>query len=252
MTVIQNRWAEGRPIYYLLPGENEGFLKDPEFNDPETDPPIADWLTVFWDEVLVENRALAEAFYEYYLNPETCRDEALTGWLAQHFGYTGVYWDESWSLKAKRSLLLNAYQGQRVWESKGTERLFYWLLDVFDLDAQIYQTGSFVVGQSTLPALLGGQPFEFFILAPLRYLRVSRSWELLEQLRQLFTPAYCDSLICYEQFFAGFSVVGDPVFEIDAVFNLNQEDGFALLSEDAERLLLDEIVGLGLDESVAN
>lgn len=244
---ILNRWEEGRPIYYLLPGENEGFLKDPEFNDPETDPPIAEWLTRFWDELLLEQRAIAERFYQDYLDPATCLPEALTGWLAQHFGYTGAYWDDSWSVEAKRALLSNAYQGVRVWESKGTETLFYWLLDVFELEAQIYRTGSFLVGVSTLPAEIGGEPYRFYVTTGLQYLRTSLEWARLEQLRRLFTPAYCESLVCYEQFYAGFSLVGDPVFELDEVGGLAAENRFDLLNEDGTELLIDDVEGIGLD-----
>jgi len=213
MTFFQDRWAEQRPIYYLLPGENEGFLKDPEFNDPEADPPIADWLTSYWDQLLIEQKAITDSFHEDYLNPTTCLPEALNGWLAQHFGYSGEYWDESWPDGAKRSLLANAYEGRRVWESKGTEELFYWLLGVFDLEANIYQVGSFLVDITLLPAEVGGEPLTFYLTVGLIYPRISREWGLVEKLRKLFTAAYCDSFTCYEQFYAGFSVAGDPVFD---------------------------------------
>lgn len=206
----QRRWEDGRPIYHSLPGENEGYLKDPEFNDPVSDPPIADWLTVYWDELLIELQAELEAFPANYLEPATCRSDALD-WLAQHSGFTGDYWDASWDDSIKRQLIADAYPF--IWENKGTRVLLEYMIRLFNLQANVFILGDFLAGITPLPATLGGDPYTFYITVGLIYLRTSVEWRLLERLRVLYSPVYCDSRICYDQWYAGFSVAGDPVFD---------------------------------------
>lgn len=204
-------WATGQPIYGRLPGENEAYQKDRTFESYNIADDIAYWLVAYWDELLLETKATAEDFHTDYLDPETARADALD-WLAQFAGYTGNYWDSEWPESAKRALIANAYS--QVWPMKGTRELLEWLLSsaVFNLEARVFILGDFLAGISQAGDVLGSDPFTFFILVDLDYLRVSSEWRLIEQLRQLFTPIYCESRVCFEEFYAGFSVAGDPVF----------------------------------------
>lgn len=210
--VLQDSWAVQRPIYKRLPGESQAYYKDPDpdFYDPVTDPPIADWLTQWPDAELIKAKGLMDDFYFDYLNPVTCREDALD-WLAQFAGFTGEYWDTSWPTEAKRALIANAYTF--IWENKGSRAVMEWMIALFDLNASVYTVGVFLAGISKAGDTLGGRPLEFYLLIPgITYLRTSAEWALLEKLRVLYSPVYCKTQVCYDKFYAGFSVAGEPVF----------------------------------------
>lgn len=203
-------WQQGQPITLRLPGENSGYRKDEEWEgyDPELDPPIAHWLQDPWDKLLMDTKAKIDGFPTNYLYPETAYAEALD-WLAQFCGYTGDYWSSNWPIAAKRELLRRSYDF--VWQNKGTRALLEWLLALFELECRVYLLGAFLAGD-TVPAIVGGEPFLYYLLVKLRYLRTSPEWALIERLNRLFGPVYAESRVCYERFYAGFSVAGDPVF----------------------------------------
>lgn len=204
-------WALARPILVRLPGESERYYQDPSFeHDPELDPPIGDWLTVAADEDLMGAKALMERFYEDHLDPATALETSLD-WLAQFAGFTGEYWDAEWPTSIKRELIANAYPF--IWEHKGSRVLLEWLISLFTLNAYIYQVGEFLAGIDAVPKAVGGVQLEYYVLVPsMAYLRTSAEWALLRRLNNLYGPIYCKSLVCYDQFYAGFSVAGDLVF----------------------------------------
>lgn len=204
-------WERGQPIAYRLPGENSGYRKDEEweFYVEEEDPPIARWLETPWDELLMASKAKMDDFPENYIYPETAIPEALD-WLAQFCGYTGDYWSSDWAVPVKRQLLLRAYDF--VWINKGTRVLLEWLIDLFSLECRVYLLGEFLAGQ-TVPATIGGDPFRYYLLVKLAYLRTSAQWALIVRLNRLFGPVYAYSRVTYERFYAGFSVANDVVFD---------------------------------------
>jgi len=204
-------WEDGKPIYLRLPGENSGYTKDEDFDDydPISDPPIARWLTEFWDEFLVETKDKCTNIYTSHLNPETA-DTPNLDWLAQLCGFTGDYWNSTWHEYFKRSLIANSFNF--IWPNKGSKILFEWLLYLFGYNARIFQLGEFLVDINIVGDLLGGRPLEYYIVVSLSYLRTSKAWEQIELLNRIYGPVYQESRVCYNAFYLGFSVVGDPVF----------------------------------------
>jgi hypothetical protein len=205
-------WDTDRPIYDRLPGENEGYRKDEDWDgyDAEIDPPIARWLTAPWDSLSVELKGKIEALYTTHFNPETADAENLD-WLAQLAGFTGEYWSSDWDESVKRQLIL--YGLDFIWESKGSRELLEWLIELFGLQSRVYFLGEFLAGITLLPATLGGNGFSYYLLVSLAYLRTSPEWAMLERLNRLFGAVYCESRVCYDQFYAGFSLAGDPCFD---------------------------------------
>jgi len=94
-----------RPIYSRLPGMAEAYRSDPAFSDNETP---AQWLTSGADDFLSKKKDSIDAFYENYLNPETCSTLVLD-WLAQHVGLIGELWDTRWDRKIKEAMIRNAF-----------------------------------------------------------------------------------------------------------------------------------------------
>jgi hypothetical protein len=194
-------WATNRPIYGRLPEESQQY----QGND------AADWLTLPWDDLLANSRGLAQNFYTTHLNPAAA-DAANLDWLAQLSGYTGAYWDSQWPVAVKRTLITEAFS--RVWPEKGSRALLEWIIALFGLEMRVYVLGDFLAGYSAAGDTLGSDSgFEYFLRVKLIYARNGSQWALLERLNQLYSPVYVTSQVCYQQFYAGFSVAGDPVFD---------------------------------------
>lgn len=197
---MPSAWEAGRPIYNRLPEDSEQYRYNP----------VVEAVTRPWDSMLLDYRNTLALFYQNYLDPQTALPANLD-WLAQCVGYTGEYWDTNWTVAQKRSLIANSHTF--VWPHKGTLALLEYLLVLFAIAHQVYQPGQFLAGINAAGDALGGDLLEYFILLPLTYLRTSREWQLAERLNRLYMPAWCNSLVCYEQFYAGFTVAGEPVFE---------------------------------------
>lgn len=201
-------WEEGKPIYKRLPGDNEGYQRDQEWEGYEPELDVAYWLTKPWDDLLIETKQKIDDFYTNYLNPATAQPEYLD-WLAQLCGFSGNYWDSQWPIAVKRSLLSNSYNF--IWPNKGTRELFEWLFGVFVLEASVLVIGDFLFDVTLLDAPIGGGNLKYYIVTKLVYLRTSPEWALLEKLNELFGPVFCESRVIYEQFYFDFSVCGDLI-----------------------------------------
>lgn len=204
---MASAWETQRPIYHRLPiAEGKYQVAD---DDTELDP-VADWLTKPLDANLISVKAAVQNFYQNYLDPDTANPENLD-WLAQLCGFTGEYWETNWSVQSKRSLIKNSYTF--IWENKGSRKVIEFMLSTFALEGKIYLLGEFLAGRNLAGDALGGEALEYFLLVPLKYLRISYEWRLANKINRLYSPCYVKSLVCYSQFTAGFSAAGEPVFD---------------------------------------
>jgi hypothetical protein len=103
-----------RPIYSRLPGVSEAYRSDPAFSDEETP---SQWLTSGADDFLAKKKESIDAFYEDYLDPETC-SPAILDWLAQHVGLTGKLWNTQWDRRIKETLIKNSFGW---WDREATD-----------------------------------------------------------------------------------------------------------------------------------
>lgn len=193
-------WQENAPIYKRLPAESEQYQGNS----------VAEWLCAPWDELLVETKGKTLRFYDEALNPLTCKAENLD-WLGQLAGFSDEYGLAEYPANIKRQLIARSFDF--IWVNKGTSVLLEWLFVVFEIEAQIYSIGQFLADNSAAGDLLGGSPFQYYIRLPLKYLRTSNEWQEVEKLDRLYSPIYVDSAVVYQQFYCGFSVAGDPVFD---------------------------------------
>lgn len=199
-------WAI-RPIYHRLPIA-EGKYQVHE-DDTELEP-VADWLTAPLDANLIAVKLLLQNFYADYLDPITALEENLD-WLAQVVGFTGEYWETSWTETQKRTLIKDSLSF--IWQNKGTRVLLEYLLEVFQINGKIYQLGQFLAGRNRAGSALGGDNLEYYLLVPITYLRTSNEWRLAVKINRLYSPVFVDSKVCYGAFFCGFSCAGEPCFD---------------------------------------
>lgn len=209
---MPSAWEQGRPIYKRLPIAEEKYQV--AAGDPELDP-VADWLTAPIDELLIAVKIATQSFYNDYLDPTTAKEKNLD-WLAQLCGFTGEYWETSWTTAQKRTLIANAFTF--IWQAKGTRAVLEFMLATFAIQGKIYLLGEFLADRNKTGEALGGEALEYYLLLPLKYLRTSYEWRLASKINRLYSPIYVKSQVCYNQFYCGFSAVGDLVFDGGVAF----------------------------------
>lgn len=181
MNDTYSAWISGRPIYSRLPE----CYKEGE---------IADWLTAYWDDILIETKAKVYDLPRQ-LNPLTC-DSNWLDFLAPLCGFTGEYWDKDWDVTAKRKLLDYSYLS--IWANKGSKETLDLVLNCFDINHVILSEGDFVLGASKIGQQpLGTTPWEYTIYLPSSYLGLYKA-DLTRKLNRLFGPCWCESQIIFD------------------------------------------------------
>lgn len=71
-------------------------------------PNIARWINSGVASILSDSKIAADLFYHKTLDPNTCSSDALD-WISHLLGFTGEVWNQSWTDKIKRAVLLNAF-----------------------------------------------------------------------------------------------------------------------------------------------
>lgn len=208
-------WASQRPVYSRLPGVNEGYRKDEDPNvvrDDPVDPPIAKWLTDFWDALLIEKKAQLDDIRDRQFDPLECDPEWLD-LLAVMSGFTEEYWDKAWPDDVKRQLIANSMS--LIWSNKGSKEVLEFLLNAFGLEYDIWQGDQFLAGIDVAGSEVGSPQWRYVIRVGLIYLRNSYEFKLAEKLNGLYGSLFTDNRVAYKQFYAGFSIAGDPVFKVE-------------------------------------
>ena len=151
--------------------------------------PVADWITAFVDEYAAWITNRAREFAVNYCDPGRCPDDALD-WLAGIIA-GDFYWDSKWLPIQKRRILVNA-----VWlrSSRGSARIFRWMISNFDLQATFEPIGGWIVGipavASPLSADLSGSPFDWRISIPDAYQDSTPEYALVVALRNDWLPVW--------------------------------------------------------------
>lgn len=206
-------WASGKPVYNRLPGANEGYHKDenPDVvrDVDDNDPPVALWLTDYWDAFLVGLKGKLDEVRDRQMDPMLCDPEWLDV-LAAMAGYTGGYWDRAWADEVKRVLVRDAFT--KIWSNKGSEATLRHILTTFGLSYDIWMGDSLLAGVHSVPHIVGSPEWRYVIRVSLNYLRDSYEFKLAEKINRLYGPLFTDNRVAYKQFFAGFSVANDPTF----------------------------------------
>lgn len=174
--------VEKRPIYSRLP-------------DAYHDNQVANWLTDYWDELLVNLKEKIDDLPRQ-LNPMLC-DEVWLDFLAPLCGFTSDYWDISWSVESKRILLANSYSF--IWKNKGTKLVLSFILNTLGIDHEIWQGSDFILGSSQVSIdRLGDAAWEYKILLPAYYSSDGYEFQLARRINNLFGCIWCKSEVRYK------------------------------------------------------
>lgn len=200
-------WDTRRPVYHRLPQAGYQASEPGEIT-------VTDALTAPVDGFLMLVGGLIDSVEADYLNPETAKAANLD-WLAQLCGFTGEYWDLSWSEAIKRQLIKDAYTF--VWRHKGSTTLLTYLLNLFAIRGKVHVVGAFVLSSSKLGQPLGYKALEYLVLMPLDqggYLRNSYEWILVKRFIRLYMPCFARGRVVYNRFKLGFSTLGEPLLRL--------------------------------------
>lgn len=190
-----------RPIYSRLPQISQRYNGE-DFENP------SQWITRWFDELLVATKATIDDLPRQ-LNALTC-DADWIDFVAYLSGFSGEYWDKSWSMATKRAI---ACKSNWIWSNKGTQAILEYIIAAVGLSAVIWLGEGFVIGESIIGETTLGEPeYQYFIQVPFLYDRDGAQFRLAEKLNRLYGPIVSDSAVCYDGFYIGFSVVGDPIF----------------------------------------
>ncbi|MBW4443074.1 MAG: phage tail protein I [Plectolyngbya sp. WJT66-NPBG17] len=169
---------------------------------------VSGWLSGTWDRFLIELKARIDEVALRQLDPDTC-DEQWLDYLAALSGFTGDYWDSTWTPATKRVLIRNGLN--YLWRLRGTQQVLEFVLQLFLGDRfDVWQETEFLAEVSILDADLGEPEYRYFVRLPLE---LGSEFNLARKLNRLYGAAYCDSDVVYDGFYADFSCCGDPIFD---------------------------------------
>jgi phage tail-like protein len=187
-------YKDSRPVFYDLP--QKGYQ----------DNPVVDWLTLWYDEKIVQSATTLESFWQN-LDPAIA-PESYLDYLAFLCGLSGNYWDVKWSVDVKRLLIALAHS---LWSSRGTLRAIRQVLDIHSLEYTIWTNGALRLS-FTLPATFGKDDLRLWVRMPLKYQRSTPQFKEAQRTLRNYAPAIVKSGVCFNRFYLGFSVLNDPLF----------------------------------------
>lgn len=187
-------WVRGSPVMMRLPYKG--------YRDNE----VARALVTPMDYHLTRIKGLLEGFWAR-LDPEICleADMEYVGFL---LGYSERFWDNTWTVQVKRQFLTRAVE---LWRLRGTLMGIREVLAIHGIQSDVWTDGTLLL-PFTMPGTMGTPRARVFVRLPLLYLRHSPQWLEAERSRQNWLPAAIDTKVCYNKFYIGFSVLGEPMF----------------------------------------
>jgi len=194
MTNTFEAWRTGRPILNNLPGINGGY----------SDNDLSDWLTAYWDNLVVRLKVGVDDVPRQ-IDPLTC-DERWLDFIAIPTGWVGLYWDVTWPVAAKRTLLANSLDF--IWPEKGSSAVLSFVLTALSITHEIQQGESFIIGRNEVGDELGEIAWDYTIVLPTAYQNTPVAQEVA-RINNLFGPLWCSSRIVYDDaLFRTLEVVG--------------------------------------------
>lgn len=172
------------------------------------DNPIADALTSFYDQKLVDVGTAVEQLHTK-LDPTTT-DSKYLDWLAFLVGMVEPYYSPQWSDPVKRLAIANANE---IFRNRGTFKGLQLALSIHEFGYDIYSSDdlrlSFIFDNNTRFGLVSQT---VYVRLPLSYARNSYAFMEAQKAVKNYTAIATPTRVSYEKFYLGFSVFDDPLF----------------------------------------
>ena len=169
---------------------------------------VADALTQYYDEKLVAVGTQIEQIHTN-LDPNTAPSSYLD-WLAFLVGMVHPYYSIKWSDATKRKAIAGANE---IFSNRGTVAGLSLALDVHGFQYSVYTSDDlrlpFTFSASTKFGLTSSTAY---IRLPLEYERSGYQFVEASKAVVNYTAIVTPTRVCYNAFYLGFSVFGDPLF----------------------------------------
>lgn len=185
-----------RPVFSRLPIRG--------YQDNST----VDALTDYLDERIYKAGLQIENLYKK-LDPTTTDPEYLD-WVAFLVGMVEPYYSLGWSPTVKRQAIT---QANEIFRCRGTPKGLELALSIHGFSYSLYVSNDlilpFTFDSNTKFGLVSQTAY---VRLPLEYGRSSYAFREAERAVKNYTAVVTPTKVCYDRFYLGFSVFGDPLF----------------------------------------
>jgi hypothetical protein len=191
-------WDFNRPIYNKLPVASENW----QGNE------LVDWLTGFWDDLLVKHKENLSDPVDWLGEPDSI-DPIYLDWVGIGLCGYGNVWDKDWGTEIKREMIRNFPDIMRF---RGSLNSCQKLVESVDSNVTVLSySGQARAGIDLAGvAVCGGyDPTHYSIIVPPNLPRNGRVWYWLERLKIGFFPMGAITSRVQHPSLAGYSLAGD-------------------------------------------
>lgn len=193
-------WDNNRPIRDKLPVISEQWRANA----------VVDWLTGFWDELLVEHKQNLTNPSDWLGVPDQIHPIYLD-WVGLGLCGFGTVWDEGWAVDIKRRMIQRFPQILRY---RSSLESCTQITQAIEPNAQVLTFSGYPRAGVSLAgiALCGGDdPTHYLIVLPTSTRRNGKVWYWLERMRVQFLPVGGKFSRVQHPSLSGYSVAGDSV-----------------------------------------
>jgi predicted hotdog family 3-hydroxylacyl-ACP dehydratase len=187
-------WDLGRPVFRRLP--YKGYQ----------DNVLVDALTQWVDDRL-SAKAIALRDFWQQTDPTLANDTSLD-YAAYLMGFSEGLWNTSWTAPVKRGVLAAAND---LLSTRGSQQAISKMLTLLGSTGSLW-AGSTLVFSFKMPGTFGTNSNRAYIRMALPTSRLSYDWQQAEYVSRQWVAAPIKSGVCYQKFYLGWSVLGDPMF----------------------------------------
>lgn len=174
---------DDRPIYYSLPNAYSSLVSLVGLTD------VA-YVLDYWEKVYHLWNYRLSALLEQR-NLESLSDDQLD-FMAAYFGFSGDYYKQSWTKQQKICLFNSVYKYPYIWRSRGSQVVFYRVLDCLNLPGKLTRPSGFIAGIAKAGDVCG-QPLsaEYLLYVPENITDQPQVYDDLIWVIHLFIPLHC-------------------------------------------------------------
>ena len=191
-------WQSQRPIYDRLPKQSETWVGNS----------VVDWLTSFWDELLIETKAAIDSPTDWL---SATPDPYFMDWIGTVLCGFGEIWHPLYPTEIKQRLI---EQWITISEYRGSERSLTTLVKAIDPGARTQRFGPALAGiaQANYANVGSSDPGLFFLIVSPTLVRYGTTWNWLQKILDVEFPAHNGTRrIQFPQALAGVALPGDIV-----------------------------------------
>jgi hypothetical protein len=154
---------------------------------------VAVWLFSYLDRWAIAHVAQTNAAIANTFDFNVSDDRGLNA-IAYKLGLTAWFWIDEWTTEQKRTVVKNYV---KLVTENGNKDLFYWLIDVFDLDVRLVSNRGFILGFSLFPMRFQGDVYQYKFKLPSNYIGGTLQYRTFKLIEKNFVPDYIDIVETY-------------------------------------------------------